>query len=171
MRQFVQVDQHGVCISPQKYTLDAEGAPIDVVKQIIQGQKQKRPRKAAEEAGAELDAVLIPASVQKAVEQAVRQNFMCTCPLGASHCTDAVACRQRSAKQGSGYLNKYMRDAPRVFLDSITIYLREDGKQTMREYAGGYRLINNPSKACIKQGVNKEVVARYVATHKVDDMF
>lgn len=154
--------------SSAQYTLDSDGAPIDVVKQIIQAQLDKGFRGVRGQRTKE-DVVLVPASVEKAVEQAVRQNFMCTCAHGASHCTDAAACRQRSRKHGSMYLNKYMRDAPRIFVDSITIYLREHGKQTVREYAGGYRLINNPSKLCIKQGVNKEVVARYVASHKVDE--
>lgn len=152
------------------YTLDEDGAPIDVVKQIIQAQLEKgHTKRRRKSMSGEVEPILIPASVEKAVEQAVRQNFMCLCAHGASHCTDAVACRQRSRKQGTTYLSKYMRDAPHVFIDSTTIYLREQGKNSVREYAGGYRLINNPSKACIKQGVNKEVVARYVATHKVED--
>ena len=138
------------------------GAPIDVVRQVVQSM-MRLTRDARPHAPAPL-----PASVEKAVEQAVRQNFMCVCPRGASHFTDNAACRRRSRAQGDAYLKKYARDAPRVFTDSVTIYLREVGKPSVREYVGGFRLINNPSKHCIRNDINKEVVANYVQSHKAE---
>lgn len=99
----------------------------------------------------------------------MRQNFMCMCPHGASNCTDAAACRQRSRAHGDAYLRKYSRDAPRTFLDTVTVYLREEGKRSVREYVGGYRLINNPSKHCIRNNINKEIVAKFVQSHRVAD--
>ena len=165
VRHFYHTNKQGVRIpSSARYTLDTGGAPIDVVKQIVQTMLLPRAVSGGGETGRPL-----PSSVEKAVEQAVRQNFMCSCGRGASHCTDAAACKRKSRAAGAQYLKRYQRDAPRVFLDTITIYVREDGKNSVREYEGAYRLINNPSKQCIKNGVNKEVVAKYVGTHKLQD--
>jgi glutaredoxin 3 len=167
VRHFYHTNQFGERVPHSaRYTLDSGGAPIDVVKQIVQTELLPRARRVAGGASSAEERPL-PSSVEKAVEQAVRQNFMCSCGRGASHCTDAAACKRRSQSQGAQYLKRYKLDAPRVFLDSITVYVREDGKKSVREYEGAYRLINNPSKLCIKNGVNKEVVAKYVATHKL----
>lgn len=166
-RQFWHTDERGVRMpSSPVYVLDstddAQNTPIDVVRQIVQSMLHLTRKK-------NTDVELLPASVEKAVEQAVRQNFMCMCPRGATNCTDQAACRRRSRAQGDAYLKKYMRDAPRVFTDSIAIYLREPNKPSMREYVGGYRLINNPSKHCIRNNINKEVVAKYVQSHRLHD--
>ncbi len=149
-----------------KYKLDS-GGPIDVVRKIVHRMLQTCDKEAdglegGQHAPYQLD--MVPGTVKNAVAQAVRQNFACNCP--DNECRKKYQCMQRSRERGAEYLTKYMRDAPRVFLHRVNVHLQEDNgrRPGIREYVGSYRLINNPSKHCIKYLINKEVVAKYVKT-------
>ena len=102
----------------------------------------------------------VPATVKAAVATAVRQNFMCTCTT--SRCTDPARCHERGVRKGMHYLDLYANDTGRTFTTPVAIYIREVDKPQVREYEAAYRLINNPTRACVRDGVNKEIVVRFV---------
>ena len=169
MRTFVQVDDSGHPVTKDgrtvKYKLSATtGGPIDVVRKIVHRTLQQEMQDGLEGGHTPHTLDMVPGTVKNAVAQAVRQNFMCNCP--DSQCRKKYQCMQRSREQGTQYLAKYMKDAPHVFLHRATVRLQAEGgkRPGVRVYEGSYRLINNPSKHCIKYSINKEVIAKYVKT-------
>lgn len=103
-----------------------------------------------------------PPSVQAAVQRAVAQNFMCSCP--GAVCTNRLRCNEASEAQAKAYLQKYAHDAATLHTEPVTIYLAEHTKPGVREFSGGYRLVQEPSRDFIRQGYTTSVDATYIRT-------
>jgi hypothetical protein len=143
--------------------------PIDAVRKMVHRTLQDELRKlngggtASGDVKSSTVSQDVPSSVRNSVAQAVRQNFMCDCPEGTCMTTDK--CMAASVTRAGEYMREYFTDAPSVFTRAVTVYVQEEGKKKVREYEGGYRLINNPNKHCIRRGIRKETTARYVRTY------
>lgn len=159
-REFHRVNEHGTRIGRTRYTAEPGVTPMDVVRKITA--KLLKPARSKSRSPTR-QTRRIPASVRAAVANAVRQNFMCTC--SGKRCISA-ACHERSVRKGMHYLDQYANDSSRTFTRPVHIFIREKDRTQVREYEGSYRLINNPTRACVRDGVNKEIVVRFVRAFK-----
>lgn len=155
-REFYRVNEHGARIGRTRYTAEAGVTPMDVVKRItVKVMKPTRSRSRSPSR----QSTRVPASVRAAVANAVRQNFMCTC--NTKRCGSA-ACHERGVRKSMGYLDQYANDSKKTFTRPMRIYLKEKDREQVREYEASYRLLNNPTRANVRDGVNKDIVVRFV---------
>lgn len=87
----------------------------------------------------------VPRSVQEAVAEAVQQGVV-------------------SSRRGEAYLKKYRQYQGNTHI--LTVHLREQGKNAVREYQGGYRMLKHPSIADVARGHVRRFTVHHVATFR-----
>jgi hypothetical protein len=75
---------------------------------------------------------------------------------------DAVEHRILTPQQGAAFLKKYQRYGRAT--DHATVYLREQGKRSVKEYEGCYRMLKHPSDGDLVNGRVRRLAVEYVGT-------
>lgn len=85
----------------------------------------------------------IPASVHQAVDEAVEHRVI-------------------TPHQGAAFIKKYQRYGKAT--EHASIYLREQGKRSIKEFEGCYRMLKHPSHADVVNGRVRRMAVEYVGT-------
>lgn len=132
-RSFYRVDSAGRKSGHTKYHISGSGLK-ELAEELVEAALHRATQGAP-------PLVAIPASVREAVDDAVHHRIL-------------------TPQQGDAFVKKYQRYGRAT--DHATVYLREQGKRTIREYEGCYRMLKHPSHTDLVNGRVRRLAVEYV---------
>lgn len=132
-RTFYRVDSAGRKSGHTKYQVQNNGLK-ELAEELVEGAVRRATQHSP-------PLLTIPASVRVAVDDAVQHRIL-------------------TPQQGAAFLKKYERYGRAT--DHATVYLREQGKRSVKEYEGCYRMLKHPSHADLVNGRVRRLAVEYV---------
>lgn len=134
-RTFYRVDSAGRKSGHTKYQVSGNGLK-ELAEELVEGAVRRATQHSP-------PLLTPPPSVRLAVEHAVEHRIL-------------------TPHQGAAFLKKYQRYGRAT--DHATVYLREQGKRSIKEYEGCYRMLKHPSHADLVNGRVRRLAVEYVGT-------
>ena len=143
VRQFHRTNQAGRAVSSATFTLSATSTPIQLVHQMFER---------------------APLPMSRSLSRS-RRSRAPSPPLVPSVTYDFVRRSNTSPSVQQRYLRAYARDRKRA-REKKVVYLREKGKDRVREYEIGYQMVRFPTRHNITHGTTRHLIVNYVQSHK-----
>ena len=134
-RVFYRVHASGKPVSRTKYE-GRSGGPDGLAHEWVEAALRKQTPLVTHSA-------TVPRSVRAAVQEAVQRKHV-------------------TARQGDAYINRYL--AHKSMDEHVTVYLREQGQRSVREYEGCFRMLKHPGPQDVCEGCTRRLVVNHVDT-------
>lgn len=134
-RVFYRVHASGKPVSRTKYEVRG-GGPDGLAHEWVEAALRKQTPLVTHSA-------TVPRSVRAAVQEAVERKYV-------------------TARQGDAYMDRYL--AHQSMDEHATVYLREQGKRSVREYEGCFRMLKHPGPQDVREGCTRRLVVNHVDT-------